>query len=166
MENKIVVSGPIFDGSAPGIINQGLIAAMYEATMLLERKVKERTPVGVGGAKGGLLSTIHSEVQKGGSVVKGIVATSSKYGEVREKGRTPGKKWPPEGTLIRWIELKLGKHGSEAKSLEFVIRRKIGRKGFTGAYMFGRAFESHWPEVARIFNRAGYTISRGLSGAK
>lgn len=166
MELKVSVSqkGKIFEGQAPEIVQKELTSAMYEATQFLERTVKEGTPQGVGGAKGGLMSTVQGEVVgKGMPVVKGIVAHQSKYGDPVEKGRTAGKAMPPEGTLIRWIEVKLGKTEGEAKRLEFVIRRKIGQKGFPGAYMFEKGLDQGWPTVQGIFDRYGFVIARELN---
>ena len=43
-----------------------------------------------------------------------------------DKGRAPGK-FPP--TLINWVRNKLGLQGSEAKQVDFLVRRKIAREG-------------------------------------
>jgi hypothetical protein len=138
---------------------------LYEATQFLEREVKKRTPTGVFGAQGGLLSTIHGEVvTKGGVAQKGIVGHSSKYGEVVEKGRTPGKSMPPEGSLLRWMEIKLGMDAVTARQREYVIRRKIGRKGFPGARMFERAFEENVGKIEKIFQQYGFKITMELNG--
>jgi hypothetical protein len=166
MEMKVVVTakGKIFEGKGPEVIQENLTSAMYEGTQMLEREVKRRVPVGVFGAQGGLLSNIHGEVEgKGTPIMKGIIAHGSKYGDVIEKGRTAGKKWPPEGVLLRWIEVKLGADEKEAKRLEFVIRRKIGRKGFPGVHMFQNALEQSWPKLESIFDNMGFKITRELS---
>jgi len=156
---SITQKGKIFEGKAPEIIQKQLTSAMYEATSLLEREVKIRTPTGVFGAQGGLVSTIHGEpVSKGTPVIKGVVATQSKYGEVIEKGRRVGKTWPPEGELVRWIEVKMGLDAVHAKHLEFVIRRKIGQKGFPGAYMFEKALDENMSKLTEIFDKAGFEI--------
>lgn len=166
MEFKAVVTqkGKIFEGKAPEIINNALTAAMYEGIALIERNVKRFTPVGVYGAQGGLLASEHGEViGKGTPVVKGVFGSSSPYAEVVEKGRTAGKAWPPEGSLIRWINLKLGVEGKAAKGLEFIIRRKIGRKGFPGAHMFEKGLEVSMPGLQEIFDRSGFVIATELS---
>lgn len=166
MELKVTVKkkGGIFDGRSSAVVNDNLAQAMYEATMLLERAVKERTPQGVFGAQGGLLSTIFGEViGKGTPYIKGVVATQSKYGEVVEKGRRPGQTWPPEGSLIRWIQVKMGVDQRTARSLEFVIRRKIGMRGFPGAFMFQKALEANMDKLQDIFDRKGFEIARELS---
>lgn len=166
MELKVTVTqkGKIFEGVSEAIVRDNLSQAMHEATAFLEREVKKRTPQGVGGAKGGLRATIRGEVEgKGTPVIKGIVAHQSKYGEVVEKGRAAGKAWPPEGSLIRWVEVKMGVSGYEAKRIEFLIRRKIGKKGFPGAFMFEKALNENYGKIQDIFDRCGFEIARELS---
>ena len=167
---SITRSGAAFDSRAPEVIRQELAAAMTEAVALLERAVKTKTPVGVFGAEGGLLAGIHGEViNAGGAEVRGIVGHQSQYGDVIELGRRPGQKWPPPGVLLRWIEKKITQWGggtvekreNSAKGLEFVIRRKIGVKGFEGAKMFEKALAENWPKIQQIFDRAGYRMTRG-----
>lgn len=157
----VTQKGAIYEGKTPRIVSEELAAAMYEATGLLEGEVKKRTPQGVFGERGGLRSTIYGEVQgKGTPLVKGVIAHQSKYGDVIEKGRRPGRKWPPEGALIRWMEVKLGMDESTAIKKEFVLRRKIGVKGFPGAHMFEGALTDNWPRLQRIFDRRGFEIAR------
>ncbi len=165
LKATVTANGKIFDGQAPEIIRTALMGVMYEATQYLEREIKKETPVGVSGAKGGLLSTVQGEVvNKGDPVVKGVVFSQSPYGLVVEKGRRPGKTWPPEGALLRWIELKMGVDAVQAKRLEFAIRRKIGRKGFPGKRMFEKTWESKFPVIQRMFERAGFDIARKVNG--
>jgi len=166
MELKVSVTqkGKVFEGKAPEIVHGALTDVMYEATSFLEREIKKLTPTGVFGASGGLVSTIYGEVQgKGSPIVKGIVATSSPYGEVIEKGRRAGKTWPPEGALLRWIEVKMGVDEVQAKRLEFVIRRKIGQKGFPGVHMFENALTKGWPVLKAMFDRAGFKITKQIN---
>lgn len=167
MAQAFVVSekGAFFEGKATEIIQREMSSAMYEATAFLESEVKEGTPQGVFGDQGGLLSTIHGEViEKGETIVKGIVAHQSAYGDVVEKGRDPGKSWPPEGALLRWIEVQLDVGERAAKNLEFVIRRKIGQKGTKGAHMFENALKENWNRVAEIFDRHGFEIAKKING--
>jgi hypothetical protein len=171
MELKATVTakGAVFDGKAPEIVAQALGGLMDEATLFLTRKVKSiilaEGRVGVFGTQGGLLSSVQSEVRgKGTPMIKGIVGSMSKYGDIIEKGRTAGKAWPPPGVLLRWIEVKLGVGEEEARRLEFVIRRKIGRKGFPGIHMFERAFTEGFPTLQSIFERGGFTLAEKLNG--
>lgn len=165
MELKATVTykGPAFAGKAPEIISQELSAAMTEAVAYLEGQVKRGTPIGVYGAQGGLMAGIHGEVAgKGTAVIRGIVAHQSPYGDVIEKGRTAGKGMPPEGSLLRWIQVKMGVGELEARRMEYVIRRKIGRKGFKGAAMFDKALNAGMATVTEIFNNRGFIITRRL----
>lgn len=161
---SITAKGKIFEGKAPEVIQKKLNRAMTLAVMFLEREVKLRTPVGVFGAQGGLQGSIHGEIQgRGTPFVKGIVGHTSKYGDVIEKGRTAGKAWPPEGALLRWIEVKFGVSEKVAKRIEFPIRAKIGNKGFPGTYMFEISLDKNWSKIQKMFDEAGFNIARELS---
>jgi hypothetical protein len=167
MELKVGVNikGNIFEGRGTEIVQEKLYSAMHSATKFLEGKITNITPQGVGGAVEGLRSTVGGEVvTKGIPIIKGIVFHGRpQYGDVIEKGRRVGK-GPPEGKLLRWIEVKLGVDKATAKRLEFVIRRKIGQKGFPGAHMFERGFTEGWPILVKIFDQAGFEITRELNG--
>jgi len=166
LKATVTANGKIFNGKAPEIIRTELIGVMYDATQYLEREIKKETPTGVYGAQGGLLSGIHGEViHKGSTVVKGVVMTAAThpYGVVIEKGRRAGKAWPPEGALLRWIELKMGVDAVQAKRLEFVVRRKIGRKGFPGKQMFEKTWDNKFPVIQRMFETAGFNIVRKIN---
>jgi hypothetical protein len=162
----VTAKGAVFEGKAPEIINAALTGFMQEAVTYLEREVKRGTPTGVYGAQGGLLSTISGEVTgKGTPLVKGVVGHGRpQYGNVIEKGRTGGKAMPPSGTLVRWLEVKLGLSEKEAQRIEFVVRRKIGRRGFPGAEMFEGALNRGWPAIQAMGERAGFDLARKLNG--
>lgn len=162
---RIDTQGALLSGQAPAVVQRNLTRAVTTATLLLHREVVARTPQGVFGAQGGLLGSIQQEVTgKGTLLVKGEVGSAQKYAEVIEKGRTPGKGMPPAGTLLRWLEVKLGLDARTAKRVEFVVRRKIGQKGFDGAHMFEKALEQNLPQIEAIFARAGLTITKELNG--
>lgn len=160
---RIDTSGAFLSGQAPEIIQKNLNQAIVAATMLLWREVQARTPQGVGGYQGGLISTIQSAVSgKGTPVCKGIITHGKPYGDVIEKGRTVGKGMPPEGSLLRWLEVKLGLSEKDAKRIEFVVRRKIKSKGFAGAHMFEQALKDNLSRVEAIFMQAGFALAKEL----
>ncbi len=166
MEMKATISftGRIFKGDAPDVIRKDMTAVMHKVVAFLERAVKARTPRGVFGAQGGLLGTIQGEVQgKGTPIIKGVVFHGSAHGDVIEKGRTAGKAMPPKGSLVRWLEVKLGLSEKQAQRIEFVVRRKIAKKGFSGAQMFDRAWTEHWAYIERMFEQEGFEIAKELS---
>lgn len=160
---RILEKGPLLTGRTDETIRKNQLAAMHEATQFGVRRVKERTPQGVSGAQGGLLASIQPEVRERQTGVIGIIGTASPYGLVVEKGRRPGKGMPPEGVLLRWVEVKMGVSGREAERIEFAIRRKIAAKGTRGAFMFDKTLKEDWPEFEAIFRRHGVIIARELS---
>lgn len=162
---RIEISGPLLAGQGPKIIQKHVERFVTTAVLLLEREVKLLTPQGVSGAQGGLLSTIKHEVSgRGSALVRGVVGTSSPYGEVIERGRRPGRGWPPRGALLRWVELKFGVSGREAQRIEYLVRRKIARKGFEGAHMFDRAFEKNLSRLQQLAQQEGLALSVELGG--
>jgi hypothetical protein len=166
MDLRIGIStkGALLSGKAPAIIQQGLDRFVTEATYFLDGEVKKRTPQGVFGAQGGLLGSIQAQViGRGTPVVKGTVMSAQKYAEVIEKGRAPGKGMPPQGVLVRWIETKLGLDPAAAQRVEFVIRRKIGQKGFEGRHMFEKAVTENQGRLNAMAQAAGLTITTELN---
>lgn len=165
LRGRIEISGPLLAGKGPAVVQKHIERFVTSATLFLTREVKTRTPQGVYGAQGGLLGSIQGEVGgKGTATVKGVVATAQKYGEVIEKGRRPGKGWPPPGALIRWIEIKFGVDQSTAKRIEFAVRRKIGQKGFEGAHMFERALRENQGKLQAMAQREGLNLVMELNG--
>lgn len=161
---KISTSGALLAGKAPQIIQQGLDTFVTMVTQFLSAEVQKRTPQGVMGYQGGLISTVNSEVTgKGTPVIKGIVFHGSKYGDVIEKGRTAGKGMPPKGSLVRWLEVKLGLSEKEAQRIEFVVRRKIGLKGTKGAQMFEKALTGNLGRLEQMAQAAGLKIAVELN---
>lgn len=160
---NITRSGALLNGQAPQAIQNGLDRLITMITLFLDREVKARTPQGVYGAQGGLLGSIqHQVVGKGTPLIKGTVMTAQKYAEVIEKGREPGKGMPPSGVLLRWLEVKLGLSEAEAKRVEFVVRRKIGQKGFEGAHMFEKAVTENLGRIDAMAQAEGFAIAVNL----
>lgn len=166
---RIIPSGEMLTGQPGKVIQRNLDAMITEATLFLLKEVKKRTPVGVYGDKGGLRGSIQADFQgRGTPAVKGIVATASKYGLAIEKGRTAGKAMPPKGSLVRWLEVRLGLDEKTAQRIEYVVRRKIGAQGFKkphekGYRMFERAIALNWAQLERIFVKGGFSLTRELS---
>lgn len=161
---RITTKGALLDGKAPAIIQAGLDRFVTMATQFLDNEVQKRTPQGVMGYQGGLISTINSEVTgKGTPLIKGTVFHGSKYGDVVERGRTPGKGMPPKGSLVRWLEVKLGLSTKEAQRIEFVVRRKIGIRGTKGAEMFEKAVTENLGRLEQMAQECGLKIAVDLN---
>ncbi len=127
----------------PDVVHAETMAVMKIIVARLEKEVTEGTPAGVGGAAG-LRGSIYGEVvSMAGSSVEGVVGTPLEYGEVVEMGRRPGKGFPPIAPITLWAIRKLGVADKEAKSVAFLIARKIAKKGFEGAHMFQKAWDKN-----------------------
>lgn len=170
----ITAKGPLFDGRAPEIIRKGLLSAMFEATLYLEKKVKEKTPRGVYGSAGaGLQATIAGEVFCYGTTIEGIVGHGMEYGDVIEYGRRPGKKPPPVAAIKRWVEFKgiiiTDKKTNKDLSSEEIAKLfcwSIAAKGFEGVHMFENTWNEGQGTLKRIFDKAGFDIAFHLSEDK
>lgn len=164
LQLNVSSKGALLSNQGAPIIQSNLDRAITEATLLLYAKVTSHTPQGVFGAQGGLLGSIQQDVRgKGTPLVHGIVMSAHKYAEVIEKGRRPGKGMPPRGSLLRWLEVKLGLDSKTASKIEFVVRRSIGRKGFEGAHMFEKAWKENQGRIQNIFERHGLKITEELN---
>jgi len=162
---RLTVKGPLLEGKAPEIIRRNQELAITEIVMFLLPKIKAATPQGVYGAQGGLLGSIQADFQgKGTPVFKGVIATAHKYGAVIEKGRAAGKGMPPKGSLVRWLEVKFGLDTVAAQRIEFVVRRKIGQKGFEGKHMFSKGLKENWGALKGISGHYGFQMVRELNG--
>lgn len=161
--SQLIMRGALFEQRPSDTVRKNQLAAMHEATQFVARQVKEHVPQGVMGAQGGLLASIQPEVRQRSTGVFGLVATPSPYGLVVEKGRRPNKGRPPEGVLLRWIEVKMGVSAEEAKEIEPAVRWKIAKKGTKGAHMFEQTLDEDWGDIQAIFERYGVRISRELT---
>lgn len=163
--SKMILQGALFVGPRrpERIVNENETAAMQEAVQFTTRGVKKRTPQGVMGAQGGLLGSISGEVRQRAKGPLGIVSTPLLYGLVMEEGRRPGKARPPEGVLLRWIEVKMGVGEDEAQKIEPALRWSIAKRGIEGKHMFGKTLEEDWPDIEAIFSRYGIRIARELT---
>lgn len=68
--------------------------------------------------------------------------TGGGYAAYVEFGRRSGK-MPPVATIVQWVRKKLRLPDKEAKSVGFLIARKIARKGTTPHPFFGPAIEKN-----------------------
>lgn len=147
---------------SPDIVVEELTRATWESELLLEREVKENTPVGIGGG-GGLKGSISArDPQVLADNVIGLVATPLAYAVPVELGTKPHM--PPIEPLADWAEHKLGVAPEKARAVGFAIARKIAVKGTEGAHMFERAFTSNEAQVQTIFANARARIAERMAG--
>lgn len=148
---------------APDLCREELTRAMLEAELLLQREVKELTPVGVGGA-GGLRGSVTALTpQVAGDSVLGVVGSPLNYAEPVEMGTRPH--FPPVEPLEDWVRQKLDVTEDEVPGVALAIARKIAARGTPAVGMFHRAFAANRPQVAQMFEAARARIVHRLGGA-
>lgn len=166
---EIKIDGKAFDGAvaafkkAPEIYEREMKATTIEATMLLERETKERTPVGSGGGAGLRGSISGKEPVVLGAQVIGEVSTSITHAIPVELGTKPHM--PPIEPIADWAQAKLGLNAVEAKGAAFAIARKIAVQGTEGAHMFERAFDANQSQVRTQYSNALDRIMTQMGGA-
>ena len=134
---------------APDIMAEELVNGVLEASLYIERQVKEGTPTNTGA----LRSSIGARApQRLGDDIIGAVGTSIGYAIPVELGTKPH--FPPVQALSDWARLKFGLPPEEAERVGFAVARKIAREGTKGAFMFQRAIADGEATVVRILTAA------------
>lgn len=87
--------------------------------------------------------------------------SSADYASIVEEGRDKGAKMPPSGPLDRWIVQRNIKGSRDAKgrfvkrkSLNFLIRRSISRKGIKAFPFMKTAMNEEFDKYPSIFQKA------------
>ena len=149
---------------ARGLVIEEMTAAIFEGTQLLEREVKERTPVGATSALRSSISAGRPEPLPEGVI--GVVGTSLRHAVPVELGRRPGKRMPPIAPLADWAVSKLGVPEGEAQGIAFLIARKIAAKGTEGAKMFERGMQASEARIQGMMEAAAKRIAGRLAEAR
>lgn len=76
-------------------------------------------------ATGEWVQSLQAQAQPNKGIIKG-----RPYTEQLVNGRAPGER-PPIAPLERWVNAKLGIHGSQGKSIAFAVANKIAKEGTT-----------------------------------
>lgn len=142
---------------APELTSQIVGDAMDEAVLLLQREVSDAAPLGVlGNLRNGWFSDV---VSLSGQVV-GTVATTVEYAESVELGSKPH--FPPLAPLVDWVIAKLGVPQVEARSIAYLVARKISKSGTKAQLFVKGAFEANTPQVRAFFDEALQRITLRL----
>lgn len=131
---------------APDFTRERLLDAMTEATLLLEREVKDAFPSVSGLTRGSITQDAFSTP----AGVLGVVGSPSIAAVAVELGTKPHR--PPVEPLIAWVREKLGIAGPEARGVAFRIASKIAREGTKAQRPFGKTWERQAAAVAAIFD--------------
>jgi len=96
----------------------GKLVRLYLEKETLQRKIFHRKRFARGWRS--VIGNVASSVR---------VYNREKYASVIEYGRRPGARPPPSAALVPWVRDKLGYRGKQARSVAFLVARKIGERG-------------------------------------
>jgi len=151
---------PLFDGTAPRVVREELDQAMNASVLHLKGQIVPLVPVGVTALlRGGVAAAITGE----GVTLVGRVFDAVSYALPVELGSRPH--FPPIGPIALWVRRKLGiSDEREARSVAFLIARKISRVGTKPVKFFARGFDAGKGRCVTFFEQANERIAARLSG--
>ena len=144
---------------APDMTRRELLVAATDATMLVEREVKDSIPRG---ATGLTAESISSDAFSTPVGVIGLVSSSQASAAFLELGTKPHM--PPVEALIPWVRAVLGVSAKRAPSVAFLVARKIAKKGTKPKKYFERAAAATEGQVLRMFENAAARVAAGVTG--
>jgi hypothetical protein len=148
---------------APEIAREEMERSVEEALLLLERELKENTPVGAHGLlRGSITHQLRGASLSDGIGVAGTVGSSLNYALPVELGTKPH--FPPLAPLRDWVEKKLGVDPSRSEHVAYLIARKIAKRGTKGARMAGKTLDAQAGQVNQIIAGALPRILARLAG--
>lgn len=156
MGDLSLAGGASFERAASAIeahsdrVHTRLIAAVWQACLLYEREVKERTPKGATHALMGSIAAQQPFVSA--TAIEGHVGTALVYAESVELGTKPH--FPPVAPIADWARAKLGLTEDEAERVAYMIARKISKHGTKGAHMFTDALAATEEQIIAIIKSA------------
>lgn len=145
---------------SPDFTERALLSAMTQGTLLVEREVKENMPRG---ATGLTAASVTSDAFATPAGVLGVVGSSQPSAMFVELGTKPHM--PPVAALVPWVRAVLGiRDPGEARSVAFLVARKIARRGTKAKQPFGRALAATEGQVLRFFEDAAGRVAEHLVG--
>jgi len=150
---------PLFDGTAAKVVHEELDRAANASVMHLKGQILPLVPVNVGMLRQGVLTEVTGE----GVSLVGRVFDPVSYALPVELGSRPH--WPPIAPIALWVRRKLGiSDEREARSVAFLIARKISRVGSKPRLFFKRGFDSGKGRCVSFFHTANARIVSRLTG--
>ncbi|MBX3588848.1 MAG: hypothetical protein KF796_19625 [Ramlibacter sp.] len=144
---------------APELAREEMRAATTTATLLYEREVKEAMPRG---ATGLTAASITSDVFSQPAGVLGVVGSTQPSAAFVELGTRPHM--PPVAALVPWVREVLGVDASRARSVAFLVARKIATKGTPAQRPFEKTLQRLEGQIVRMFEDAADRLAQRLPG--
>lgn len=144
---------------APEVTRREMLAGVTEATLLQEREVKDSVPR----VTGLTAASISSDAFATAVGVLGVVGSSQPTAMFLELGTKPHM--PPVEALVPWVQARLGIEPKRARSVAFLVARKIARKGTEPKKHFEKVAISTEGQVLRILEGAAGRVAGHLAGS-
>ena len=143
---------------APEVTRRELLAAMTQGTQLVEREVKDGMPR----VTGLTAASVASDAFSSPVGVIGTVGSSQPSATFLELGTKPHM--PPVEALVPWVKAVLGVEPKRARSVAYLVARKIARKGTKAQKPFDKAIAATEGQVLRMFEDAAGRVAVHLAG--
>ena len=143
---------------APEVTRRELLAAMTQGTQLVEREVKDGMPR----VTGLTAASVASDAFSTPVGVIGTVGSSQPSATFLELGTKPHM--PPVEALVPWVKAVLGVEPKRARSVAYLVARKIARKGTKAQKPFDKAIAATEGQVLRMFEDAAGRVAVHLAG--
>lgn len=144
---------------APEVTRREMLAGATEATLLQEREVKDAMPR----VTGMTAASVSSDAFSTPVGVIGVVGSSQPTAMFLELGTKPHM--PPVEALVPWVKAVLGVEPKRARSVAFLVARKIARKGTKPKRHFEKVATSTEAQVLRILETAAGRVASHLAGS-
>ena len=119
-------------------VHSGVQKEVRRSALNIQGGARMRVPV----ASNHLRSSIQSRFVALG--LGATIGTPLKYGQFVERGRGPGG-FPPLDAIISWVRIKITRNPKAAKTIAFLIARKIARFGTKEQPFLHPAFNKERP---------------------
>jgi hypothetical protein len=152
MEIKITGLAGVIEGAQDAVLD-GILIGMEAVGERGVGLVVEGTPVG---ATGQLAHTVFPHLEQNAGTITEIISNgppADVYAAPVNDGSRPH--FPPYEALIPWVIKKFGATDEKsARSIAFLIARKIARRGTPPVGQYDRAYEQLMQEAQGILERA------------
>jgi hypothetical protein len=109
--------------------------------------------------EGDVKGSLYSRADLTNTGVVGVIGAASDHAIYAHEGRRPGKQ-PPTAALVPWVRKKLNVEPARARSVAFLVARKIGRRGTRGTPFLARPFRESLPALERALAGAAVVSAR------
>jgi hypothetical protein len=135
-----------------------MLAAMTEATLLLQREVQDTMPA----VSGITRNSIGQDAFSTPVGALGVVGSNQPSAVFVELGTRPHM--PPVEPLVNWVQQRLGVSAQDAQRVAWLVARKIARVGTPKQLVFKKAIDKNAGQVRGIFEAAAQRLAQMMVG--